>query len=117
MKAVLFASLLALTGTLIAQPSYALEQCNSAPKSTITSSFGGLQIQKLEGDYAKDTYEELDTDEVTPQEGDVPERVPGAKAKYTKDINCVKYRPAKFLDRFYVGQENCETYICHVVRR
>ncbi|RYZ70761.1 MAG: hypothetical protein EOP05_12840 [Proteobacteria bacterium] len=117
MKAVVFAAtfvIFAVTGT----SAHAFEQCNAAPKSTITSSFGGIKILKLEGDYAKDTYEELEAAEVAPEAGDLGEaNVAGATAKYTKDANCFKFRPAKFLDGFYFGQENCETYICNVIKR
>lgn len=114
MKAVLFTFLLAFTGT----SAHALEQCNSAPKSSIVTTFGGLKIMHLEGDYAKDTYVELDTDEVKPEEGDVaPADSKGALAKYTKDVNCFKFRPAKYLDGFYFGPADCETYTCNVIRR
>ncbi len=96
----------------------AMEQCDSTSKSEIAYESADLKITFIQGDIAKQAWEQLSIESVEPK----PDTFGGAtlfyaQAKYSESLNCWRYQPSKSLDGVDVGAANCEVYSCNVIER
>lgn len=108
--------ILSLLFGLFTVNAFALEQCDPASKSQVSYESETLKVTFIQGDIAKQAWNNLNVEPTQPK----PENGNfgyNTKVKYSENLNCWNYQPARIVNGVDVGPANCDVYSCNVIER